>query len=122
VLLDIARGERDGIHVLAIICRGLPRLGVIMLSAYTKNQFALSVIRSGANAYLNKQMARCPMTRFRYCNCWHIETVSRISRSNRRCRSIRSAPIGAHIFKKRGLRNNVEPATCATTHHLLAAL
>lgn len=57
VLLDIALGERDGIDVLGTIRREFPQAGVIMLSVYPENQFALRAIRSGANAYLNKGCA-----------------------------------------------------------------
>jgi DNA-binding NarL/FixJ family response regulator len=57
VLLDIALGERDGIDVLGTIRHEFPQLGVIMLSVYPENQFALRAIRSGANAYLNKGCA-----------------------------------------------------------------
>jgi DNA-binding NarL/FixJ family response regulator len=57
VLLDIALGERDGIDVLGTIRQEFPRTGVIMLSVYPENQFALRAIRSGAHAYLNKGCA-----------------------------------------------------------------
>jgi two-component system, NarL family, invasion response regulator UvrY len=54
VLLDIALGERDGLDVLKTLHLEFPRVGVIMLSAYPENQFALRAIRGGAHAYLNK--------------------------------------------------------------------
>lgn len=54
VILDIALGERDGLDVLKTLHSEFPRLGVIMLSVYPENQFALRAIRSGAHAYLNK--------------------------------------------------------------------
>lgn len=54
VLLDIALGERDGLDVLKNLHAEFPRLGVIMLSVYPENQFALRAIKSGAHAYLNK--------------------------------------------------------------------
>ena len=54
VLLDIALGERDGLDVLKTLHGEFPRLGVIMLSVYPENQFALRAIRGGAHAYLNK--------------------------------------------------------------------
>lgn len=54
VLLDIALGERDGLDVLKTLHCEFPRLGVIMLSVYPENQFALRAMRSGAHAYLNK--------------------------------------------------------------------
>jgi two-component system, NarL family, invasion response regulator UvrY len=54
VLLDIALGERDGLDVLKSLHAEFPRIGVIMLSVYPENQFALRAIRGGAHAYLNK--------------------------------------------------------------------
>ena len=54
VLLDIALGERDGLDLLKTLHAEFPRLGVIMLSVYPENQFALRALKSGAHAYLNK--------------------------------------------------------------------
>jgi len=54
VLLDIALGERDGLDVLKTLHGEFPRLGVIILSVYPENQFALRALKSGAHAYLNK--------------------------------------------------------------------
>lgn len=54
VLLDIALGERDGLDVLKTLHAEFPRVGVVMLSVYPENQFALRAIRCGAHAYLNK--------------------------------------------------------------------
>lgn len=54
VLLDIALGERDGLDVLKSLHSEFPRMGVIMLSVYPENQFALRALKSGAHAYLNK--------------------------------------------------------------------
>lgn len=54
VLLDIALGERDGLDLLKTLHAEFPRLGVVMLSVYPENQFALRALKSGAHAYLNK--------------------------------------------------------------------
>lgn len=54
VLLDIALGERDGLDLLKTIRHEFPRIGVVMLSAYPEEQFAVRAIRGGAGAYLNK--------------------------------------------------------------------
>lgn len=54
VLLDIALGERDGLDVLKTLHAEFPRLGIVMLSVYPEEQFALRAIRGGAHAYLNK--------------------------------------------------------------------
>ena len=53
VLLDIALGERDGLDVLKTLHAEFPRVGVIMLSVYPENQFAVRAIKGGAQAYLN---------------------------------------------------------------------
>ncbi|GMV58019.1 MAG: response regulator transcription factor [Burkholderiaceae bacterium] len=54
VLLDIALGERDGLDLLKTIRAEFPRIGVIMLSVYAEEQFAVRALRAGAGGYLNK--------------------------------------------------------------------
>jgi DNA-binding NarL/FixJ family response regulator len=54
VLLDISLGERDGFDVLKTIRAEFPRVGVIVLSVYPEEQFAVRALRGGASAYLNK--------------------------------------------------------------------
>ncbi|HEU0202152.1 MAG TPA: response regulator transcription factor [Burkholderiaceae bacterium] len=53
-LLDISLGERDGLDVLKTIRAEFPRVGVIILSVYPEEQFAVRALRGGASAYLNK--------------------------------------------------------------------
>ena len=57
VILDINLGGRGGMEVLKEIKADFPRLPVLMLSMYPEEQFALRVIRAGANGYLNKNLA-----------------------------------------------------------------
>ncbi len=57
VILDINLGGRSGMEVLKEIKAEFPRLPVLMLSIYPEEQFALRVIRAGASAYLNKNLA-----------------------------------------------------------------
>ncbi|HKB58282.1 MAG TPA: response regulator transcription factor [Lacunisphaera sp.] len=57
VILDINLGGRSGMEVLKEIKADFPRLPVLMLSMYPEEQFALRVLRAGANGYLNKNLA-----------------------------------------------------------------
>jgi DNA-binding NarL/FixJ family response regulator len=57
VILDINLGRRSGMDVLKEIRAEFPRLPVLVLSVYPEEQFALRVIRAGANGYLNKNLA-----------------------------------------------------------------
>lgn len=57
VILDINLGGRSGLEVLKEIRADFPRLPVLMLSIYPEEQFAVRVIRAGANGYLNKNLA-----------------------------------------------------------------
>lgn len=58
VILDINLGERSGMEVLKQIKAEFARLPVLILSMYPEEQFALRVIRAGANGYLNKNLAK----------------------------------------------------------------
>jgi two-component system, NarL family, invasion response regulator UvrY len=57
VILDINLGGRSGLEVLKEIKAEFPRLPVLILSIYPEEQFALRMIRAGANGYLNKNLA-----------------------------------------------------------------
>jgi two-component system invasion response regulator UvrY len=57
VILDINLGGRSGMDVLKEIRSDFPRLPVLILSIYPEEQFALRMIRAGANGYLNKNLA-----------------------------------------------------------------
>jgi two-component system invasion response regulator UvrY len=57
VILDINLGGRSGLDVLKELKADFPRLPVLMLSIYPEEQFALRVLRAGANGYLNKNLA-----------------------------------------------------------------
>ncbi len=58
VILDINLGGRSGMDVLKEIRSEFPHLPVLVLSMYPEEQFALRVIRAGANGYLNKNLAK----------------------------------------------------------------
>jgi two-component system, NarL family, invasion response regulator UvrY len=57
VILDLNLGGRSGLEVLQEIKADFPQLPVLVLSMYPEEQFALRVIRAGANGYLNKNLA-----------------------------------------------------------------
>ncbi|WP_027995860.1 response regulator [Simplicispira psychrophila] len=56
VLLDINMGARNGFDTLTALRAECPRLPVIMLSMYAESQYARLALRSGANAYLSKDV------------------------------------------------------------------
>jgi DNA-binding NarL/FixJ family response regulator len=57
VILDINLGGRSGLDVLKQMKAEFPKLPVLILSTYPEEQFALRMIRAGANGYLNKNLA-----------------------------------------------------------------
>jgi DNA-binding NarL/FixJ family response regulator len=57
VILDLKLGGRSGLEVLKEIKSEFPLLPVLILSMYSEEQYALRVIRAGANGYLNKNSA-----------------------------------------------------------------
>jgi two-component system invasion response regulator UvrY len=57
VILDINLGGRSGLDVLKEIKAEFPALPVLILSIYPEEQFAVRVIRAGADGYLNKNLA-----------------------------------------------------------------
>jgi DNA-binding NarL/FixJ family response regulator len=57
LLLDIEMPGKNGIDALATIRKDFPKLGVLMLSIYPEDQYAVRAIKSGAAGYLNKNSA-----------------------------------------------------------------
>lgn len=57
VILDIKLGGRSGLDVLKEVKGEFPLLPVLILSMYPEEQYALRMIRAGANGYLNKNLA-----------------------------------------------------------------
>ena len=53
VLLDIAMPDKNGIDTLRVIKQIRPEQGVLMLSGYPESQYAINLLRAGANGYLN---------------------------------------------------------------------
>ena len=57
VLLDISLPEKTGLELLKAIKKDLPRLPVLILSAYRENHYAVRAMKEGADGYLNKESA-----------------------------------------------------------------
>lgn len=57
VVLDIAMPGMNGLEVLRLLRKELPRLPVLVLSMYPEEQYAVRALRAGAMAYLTKESA-----------------------------------------------------------------
>jgi DNA-binding NarL/FixJ family response regulator len=57
VLLDISMPGKNGIDTLRQLKRSRPDLPVLILSAYSEQQFAVSLLRAGASGYISKESA-----------------------------------------------------------------
>jgi two-component system invasion response regulator UvrY len=57
VLLDISMPGKNGTDTLRQLKRSRPDLPVLILSAYSEQQFAVSLLRAGANGYISKESA-----------------------------------------------------------------
>jgi two-component system invasion response regulator UvrY len=57
VILDISMPGMDGLETLRVLKESFPELPVLILSAYSEDQYALRALRSGANGYLMKTSA-----------------------------------------------------------------
>jgi two-component system, NarL family, invasion response regulator UvrY len=55
VLLDIAMPDKSGVEVLKQIRREKPALPVLMLSMHPESRYAIPILRSGANGYVQKE-------------------------------------------------------------------
>jgi two-component system invasion response regulator UvrY len=54
LLLDLDMPGQSGIDALTMIKAKAPRVGVLILSGYPEQQYAVPLIRNGASGYLNK--------------------------------------------------------------------
>jgi two-component system, NarL family, invasion response regulator UvrY len=57
ILLDVSLPGRTGLELLSVIKAEKPQLPVLILSAYTEDQYALRALRDGADGFLNKESA-----------------------------------------------------------------
>jgi len=55
LVLDLSMPGQSGIDALAMIRAKAPDIGVLVLSGYPEEHYALNLIRQGASVYLNKQ-------------------------------------------------------------------
>ncbi len=55
MLMDISMPGQSGIDALAMIRAKAPDVGILILSGYPEEHYAVSLIRQGASGYLNKQ-------------------------------------------------------------------
>lgn len=54
LLLDISMPDRDGMDTLRLLRTHLAELPVLIISAYAEEQYALNMLRAGANGYIRK--------------------------------------------------------------------
>jgi two-component system, NarL family, invasion response regulator UvrY len=54
MLLDISMPEQNGIDTLRTIKQGQPKLPILMLSGHAAKQYAVNVLKMGADGYLDK--------------------------------------------------------------------
>ena len=54
VVLDVSMPDQNGVDVLANIKARAPSLPVLMLSAFSEEQYAITLLRRGASGYLSK--------------------------------------------------------------------
>lgn len=57
VVLDIAMGKQNSLHILPDIKRLYPNMPVLLLSMYGDKQFIVQALRGGASGYLTKEHA-----------------------------------------------------------------
>lgn len=55
VLLDLAMPDRSGVDTLRLIRQMKPTLPVLILSVYPEDQYAINLLRAGANGYVVKE-------------------------------------------------------------------
>jgi DNA-binding NarL/FixJ family response regulator len=55
VLLDVSMPDKSGLEVMGHLLAKDPTLGIVVLSGYPEEHYALAVLRQGALGYLNKE-------------------------------------------------------------------
>ncbi|MCX7867097.1 MAG: response regulator transcription factor [Limisphaera sp.] len=63
LILDLSLPGRSGLDVLKEVRQLWPRMPVLILSMHAEEQFALRLLRAGANGYLNKESAPAELVR-----------------------------------------------------------
>lgn len=54
LLLDISLPDRSGVETLGLIRQRVGSIPILMISAYPEEQYAINLLRAGANGYLRK--------------------------------------------------------------------
>ncbi|MDO5652973.1 MAG: response regulator transcription factor [Brachymonas sp.] len=54
LIMDLSMPDKSGMDVLALVLAKAPDMGVLILSSYPAEQYAVSLIRQGASGYLSK--------------------------------------------------------------------
>ena len=57
LLLDIGMPGKNGIDILKIVKEQYPKIGVLILSMYPEDQYAIRALKAGASGYLTKDSA-----------------------------------------------------------------
>ena len=55
LLMDISMPDQSGVDALAMLRAKAPDMGILILSGYPEEHYAISLIRQGASGYLNKE-------------------------------------------------------------------
>lgn len=63
IIIDIAMPELNGIDASMQICKAHPRIGVIILSMYSDEEFLVRALSAGAKGYLLKDSAETDLVR-----------------------------------------------------------
>lgn len=57
LVIDIEMPGKNGIEVITLLKKEMPRMPSLVLSIYTEDQYAVRALRAGASGYLNKASA-----------------------------------------------------------------
>lgn len=57
MILDIAMGRENSLHILPEICKTRPEMPILLLSMYDERQFIVQALRAGVSGYLTKEHA-----------------------------------------------------------------
>ncbi len=55
LIMDLAMPGQSGLDALAMLRAKAPKMGILILSGYPEEHYAISMIRQGASGYLNKE-------------------------------------------------------------------
>lgn len=90
LVMDLSMPGQSGIDALAMIRAKAPSLGILILSGYPEEHYALNLIRQGASGYLNKE---CEPTEI-------MDAIRTIAVGRRYLSSATSQLLGAQLTRK----------------------